>query len=107
MSRRKAFVMPRMDVVAEPEPSPENQAQVQAMVVDIHRHLGHDIEHPPVLLTEVEVAQVLHMRPSALQRWRYARSKPGLPWRKVGGTVLYWPRDVAAYILSSTEGSRT
>jgi hypothetical protein len=107
MSRRKPFVMPRLETKAAPEPSSENEAQIQALVVDIHRQLGHPLDRPPTLLSEAEVAQVLHMRPSALQRWRYARTQPGLSWRKVGAAVLYWPRDVAAYILSSTEGTPT
>lgn len=107
MSRRKPFVMPRLETNAVPERSPESEAQIQALLVDIHRQLGHSLDYPPTLISEADVARVLHVTPSALQRWRYARSQPGLPWRKVGGTVLYWPRDVAAYILSSTEGSRT
>lgn len=99
MSRPKVFVMP----VPDDEEALAREAAILTMVEAIHRQLGHDVARPPALITEAEAATVLHQAPKTLQRWRYARSKPMAP-RKIGGTVLYLPRDVAAFILSSTEG---
>jgi hypothetical protein len=103
MSRAKAFVMPKLVDEAAERKALETEAAIQSMVEAIYRQLGHGLGCPPALITEVEAAAILHQAPATLQRWRYARSHP-LPARKIGGTVLYRPYDVAAFILSRTQG---
>lgn len=99
-SRDKAFVMP----VAVDEKALAMEAQLKALVLDIHQELGHDSTRPPALLTEVEAAQVLHQKPRTLRAWRYARSKE-LKWRKIGGATLYRALDLAAFILGEPSGA--
>lgn len=101
MSREKPFVMPEL----VDEKAAEREAAIQSLVVAIYVQLGHDPARPPALITEVEAAAILHQAPATLQKWRWARSKP-MQHRKIGGSVLYLPRDVAAYILTSTEGDQ-
>ncbi len=100
MSRGKPFVMP----VLMDEKVAEREAATQTLVEAIYRQLGYDLARPPALITEAEAATILHQAPATLQKWRWARSKP-MKHRKVGGSVLYLPRDVAAFILSCTEGA--
>ncbi|MFA7331080.1 MAG: helix-turn-helix domain-containing protein [Candidatus Delongbacteria bacterium] len=93
--KAKPFVMP----TPVDEKALALESQILALVHDIHLQLGHDTTHPPALLTEAEAALVLHQQPKTLQSWRYAQSK-SLPARKICSTVLYLPRDLAAFILS-------
>ena len=51
---------------------------------------------PRRLLTENEVADVLHVEPTTLRRWRWAGSGPAFV--KVGNAVRYDPDDVSAFI---------
>ena len=97
-SRNKAFHMP----VPVDEEALALEAQVKALVLDIHMQLGHDATHPPALLTEDEAASILHQKPRTLRAWRYARSKE-LKWRKIGGTTLYRAYDLAVFILNDTQ----
>jgi arginyl-tRNA synthetase len=81
-----------------------DQSALKAMMEDIHQQLGHDAARPPAFLTEDETAQIIHVSIRTLRNWRYAESRP-LPWRKVGGATLYHTRDLAAFILTSTQGT--
>ncbi len=54
------------------------------------------------LLTEVETAEILRIRPGTLAVWRCAR-RYDLPWVKVGRSVRYRRQDVANFLLSRTE----
>jgi hypothetical protein len=82
---------------------PTRDDDLSRMVRDIHAQLGHNLDRPPALLTEVEAAAVLHQAPRTLQAWRYSKSKT-LLWRKIGGTVLYRAHDLAAFIEGQAEG---
>ena len=48
------------------------------------------------LLTEIEVAKLLSIRPTTLRRWRWLGRGPSFV--KVGAAVRYDPNDVSAFI---------
>jgi hypothetical protein len=85
-------------MAAHATPTPD----LRELIDDIHRQLSYPIVTPPALLTEREVAQVLHQDYRTLQNWRHAGGKVGLRWVKVGGRAMYRARDLAAYISGCT-----
>jgi hypothetical protein len=100
-SRSKPFVPPPIHDAAT---SSLDTEALKSLVEDIHRQLGHDADRPPALLTEVEAAQVIQQKQRTLRAWRYARSKR-LPFSKIGAAVFYRAGDLAAFILTSTQGT--
>ena len=57
---------------------------------------------PRRLLTENEVADVLHVEPPTLRRWRWAGTGPRFV--KLNSAVRYHPEDINAFV---TAGRRT
>ena len=105
--RRKTAVLPAGPRPAprsrEPERSSDSEPEIQALTQAIHQQLGHAT--PMALLSEDEAAQVLHTNPRTLQNWRYAGTKEGLRWVRIGGKACYRTRELAAYILACTQGT--
>lgn len=96
MSRPRGFSMP-------PDPvQPHDEAAILSLIEDIYRQLGYT-DPRPALITEADLASILRMKVPTLQ-CRRSSGKPMPPHTRAGRGVLYRPRDVAAYILSSTEG---
>ncbi|MFA7331961.1 MAG: helix-turn-helix domain-containing protein [Candidatus Delongbacteria bacterium] len=83
--------------------TPVQPQSVDEIVVEIHRQLGYSVR-PPALLTASEVGSVLRIKEATLRNWRSAQ-RPGLPFTRIGNSPMYRPRDVAAFILSCTEGA--
>jgi hypothetical protein len=61
------------------------------------------IRGPPALLTTEEVAELLRLSPSILNKWRLAGRGPSFV--KAGSRVRYRLSDIAAFIAASTRGS--
>lgn len=53
------------------------------------------------LLTESEVADLLHVKRQTLALWRMTR-RVSLPYQKIGRVVRYRERDVLAFIEDNT-----
>ena len=87
----------------DPERLTELEPEIQALTQAIHQQLGHTT--PMALLSEEEAARVLHTHPRTLQNWRYAGTKEGLRWVRIGGKACYPTRDLAVYILTCARGT--
>lgn len=84
-------------------PSSPQVLVADELVADIYRQLGYS-SMQPALLTAAEVSQVLRVKEATLRNWRTTQ-RPALPYTRIGHSPMYRPRDVAAFILFSTEGA--
>ncbi len=57
------------------------------------------------LLTELQVAQILNLKPGTLSVWRCTR-RVDLPFVKLGRAVRYRRADVEAFIASGVQGGK-
>ncbi|MWL88123.1 helix-turn-helix domain-containing protein [Cupriavidus sp. SW-Y-13] len=57
-------------------------------------------DFPLIFLTEPQAAVVLGVKPSTLERWRYASKGPS--YVKIGGGVRYRPNDLSAWADANT-----
>ena len=58
------------------------------------------------LLTSVEAAAYIHVRPQTLSVWRCQKTHPELPYIKVGSRVMYRQSHLERFLDSQTVGSR-
>ena len=54
----------------------------------------------PVLLTEIQTAEVLGLKPQTLRSWRLTGEGPR--YRKIGAAVRYHPTDLEEYIQQAS-----
>jgi hypothetical protein len=97
-----SFAQPTERDNAPPDREPSILAEAR------HRQLldllaGRPATGPPALLTTEEVAALLRLSISILNKWRLAGRGP--VFVKVGNRVRYRPADVVAYVIAQTRTS--
>jgi excisionase family DNA binding protein len=109
--RKNSIAKIGYDVVSFAEPITRDNAPLTesaSIIAERQQQLldllaGRPIRGPPALLTTEEVAELLRLSVSILNKWRLAGRGP--QFVKVGTRVRYRLEDVAIFIAASTRGS--
>jgi hypothetical protein len=90
------------ELIDTSEPDRRLDTELNAESGNVDRNEGNDMEAFDELMSEVELAQKLHVSLACLRRWRLERRGP--PFIKLGSLVRYSTRDLTAWLSSLPTG---